>query len=934
MNQEQWKRIDEIIDAALELPQESRSSFLDHACADDHALRQEIQKLLDSEQRARSFMEAPAVQIAGGIPQAHLSPGQSLGVYKILSMLGKGGMGEVYLAQDTRLKRSVAIKVLPLHFSGNQEMRLRFEREARAIASLSNPNICAIHDVGQHNGLEYLVMEFIEGKTLSTLLQKGVLPAKLLLDLAVGITNGLAAAHRAGIIHRDLKPGNIMVTSDGHVKILDFGLAKLVNHSSDSGGLETQSTPITGTGMIQGTVPYMSPEQASGTAIDFHSDQFSFGIILYEMATGKRPFARNTAAETLAAIITDEPASISTLNPRLPPPLRWVIHRCLAKEPHQRFDSTLDLYNQLRDIKDYQLEASHSEPARDVEIKASKKRLVWAAVPLLIAAFSFVFLMTGRREGWWTEKQQQALPLFQQLTFQRGEVRSAKFTPDGNTILYSAVFHDQPLQVYSMRPESPESQPSPLTPGDILSISRNGQVALGVDGFWLDHDPYTLSLAPLAGGALRHLFENVASADWSPDGKNLAVIRRIKGKTRVEFPVGRIVYETKNRIRLLRVSSNSDVAFCEEADSSKWTIHIVDGQGSRKSFQANANHGLAWSPDGTKVWFMTPEEGTQEVPAQSSTLVSSLTTSGKLQTITRLPGGYYLFDISADGDVLAMHLSEVSEVRGVAPGETVERDFSYLDKSTPWGISSDGRALLINEWGTAGGESGLIYVRKTNTATPIAIGSGLGCAISPDGKWVLALEKGNMVLHSVEPGESQVLDPGFIEEHKYWASFVPDGKSIILNGSEKGKGPRCYIQDLRGGKPKPVTPEGVLLPQAAAPVSPDGSRLIAIGSDNEFYFYPIEGEGEIRRVPGLTTIDRFHRWTDDGQSVFVSSQELPGTIYRVDVSSGRRELWKQIIPPERASNSAIHIQLSADGKSYYYRASRLFSELYLIRNLK
>jgi predicted ATPase len=307
-----------------------------------------------------------------------LAVGRRLGPYEILSPLGAGGMGEVYRARDTRLERDVAIKVLPERLAADRERLTRFEREARSASALNHPNVVTIYDVGEEGSVFYIAMELIEGKTLRELIADGPLSLRELLQIGSQAAEGLARAHSSGILHRDLKPDNLMVSEDGFVKILDFGLAK----ASDSGPepQKTISRELTESGAVMGTVPYMSPEQASGRSIDFRSDQFSLGCVLYEMATGKRAFKRDTAAETLAAIIRDEPEPIASLNPRVPAPLCWTVERCLAKDPEQRYASTRDLARDVAAVRDRFLEASpHTRLQRPANLPAQRTGFVGRA---------------------------------------------------------------------------------------------------------------------------------------------------------------------------------------------------------------------------------------------------------------------------------------------------------------------------------------------------------------------------------------------------------------------------------------------------------------------------------------------------------------------------------------------------------------------------
>src|SRR6266545_2098224 len=287
-----------------------------------------------------------------------LSPGSRLGPYEIVATLGAGGMGEVYRARDSRLGREVAVKVLPGDLSTDQDRVRRFEQEARSASALDHPNIITIYDIGSADSTLFIAMQYVEGKTLRELLSSGPLQTKKVLEISVQIAEGLAKAHAAGIIHRDLKPENVMVSKDGFVKILDFGLAKLTAPQRDEQVSELPTAMAdTRPGLVMGTVGYMSPEQASGKTLDFRSDQFSFGSILYELSTGKRAFQRGTTAETLTAIIREEPEPVGAVNPRAPAPLRWIVERCLAKDPDERFGTTRDLARDLASIRDHLADA-------------------------------------------------------------------------------------------------------------------------------------------------------------------------------------------------------------------------------------------------------------------------------------------------------------------------------------------------------------------------------------------------------------------------------------------------------------------------------------------------------------------------------------------------------------------------------------------------
>src|SRR6516162_7582148 len=346
MKPEQWQRAREVLADALELKPEERPAFLDRVCSSDSSLRREVERLLASSDEVRSgFLESSALRVT-------LMPGTKLGDYEVVKLLGSGGMGEVYRARDTRLARDVAIKVLPSFYSNDPGRLRRFEHEARAAAALNHPNILAVHQMGTHEGAPYLVSELLEGSTLRGLLLRGPLPVRKTIDYGVHIARGLAAAHAKGIVHRDLKPENLFVTKDGRVKILDFGLAKLTQQPPASDQSASTVSAETEPGTVMGTVGYMSPEQVRGSAADHRADIFAFGAIVYEMLTGKRAFQKPTSAETMSAILKEEPSSISQITPNLSPALQRVVHRCLEKNPEQRFQSASDLAFALEALSD------------------------------------------------------------------------------------------------------------------------------------------------------------------------------------------------------------------------------------------------------------------------------------------------------------------------------------------------------------------------------------------------------------------------------------------------------------------------------------------------------------------------------------------------------------------------------------------------------
>jgi hypothetical protein len=462
-----------------------------------------------------------------------VSVGSRLGHYEVLAPLGAGGMGEVYRARDGRLGRDVALKVLPTDAERDAGRRARFEQEARAASALAHPNIVAVYDIGESDGSVWIAMELVEGRTVRDLLASGPLPTRRVLDVGTQVAEGLAAAHAAGIVHRDLKPENLILSKDGYVKILDFGLAKLAERgvAASEGPTMSAGAPGTEPGTVMGTVGYMSPEQAAGQPVDFRSDQFSLGSILYEMTTGERAFQRRTSVETLAAILREEPKPIAGLNPAAPAPLRWTIERCLAKEPDERYASTKDLARDLKSVRDHLSEASGAT----VTAPRARSRRGWllpAAAGLILGALLGAAAILRFRAA-----APRIQPVYQQVTFGRGTIYGARFAPDGKTIVYSAAWDGKPAELFATQTDSPESRPLGLSSASLLGVSPSSELAVRLRGRFLlgFESAGTLARVPFNGTAPRELADDITAAEWSPDGQQLAVTRPEGGQWRLEY---------------------------------------------------------------------------------------------------------------------------------------------------------------------------------------------------------------------------------------------------------------------------------------------------------------------------------------------------------------------------------------------------------------
>ena len=857
-----------------------------------------------------------------------LSVGARLGPYEILSPLGSGGMGEVYRARDPRLGREVAIKVLPASFSQDADRLKRFEQEARAAGILNHPNIMAVYDIGTHEGAPYVVSELLEGETLRGRLALGALSPRKAIEHAVQIAQGLAAAHEKGIVHRDLKPENLFVTKDGRVKILDFGLAKLIQ-PEEKGALTNLPTATAGTepGVVLGTIGYMSPEQVRGQAADTRSDIFSFGAILYEMLSGLRAFSGGSAADTMSSILVKEPPDLSVTDQSIPPGLERIVRHCLEKNPEERFHSAHDLAFDLAAL------SGISAPSGRAAVLAGApgRKRIWPGLAGLaaVAAIAGGAYVAGTRAG------ARPFPSYQQLTFRRGAINGARFAPDGQTVLYSAAWGGNESQLFSSRPGSPDFLALPVPAGvSLLGVSRSGEVALQLSrrlqrGFT---STGTLARVPMAGGSPREVLEAAQWADWSPDAKDFAIIRDSGGKNRIEFPIGKPLYDTGGFVSHLRVSPRGDlVAFVDHPQQGDdgGAIAVVDAAGKKRTLSSGwaSAQGLAWSPRGDEVWFTATRVG-------GARALHAVDLSGRERLLARVTGVLTLQDTAPDGRVLVSHDTIRLGILALAPGETRERELSWLDWSLVRDLSVDGRTVLFDESGEGAGANYSVYIRKLDGSPAVRLSEGSATALSPDGKWAIAIPRGTpaqLVLLPTGSGESRRITNDAINH--VFAAFFPDGKRVLFAGNEPGHGVRYYVQDLQEGKPRAFTPEGV--ESYASAISADGKRIAAIGPDGQTWLYPVEG-GTAERVAGVQSEEGAVCWSRDGRSIYVRNRTgVPVRIFRVDLATGRRELWKEFSPSDPSGLvGSFGVRAVPEIGAYAYTYSRVQSDLYLATGIR
>jgi hypothetical protein len=848
-----------------------------------------------------------------------LPAGTRLGAYEVLERLGAGGMGEVYRARDSRLRRDVAIKVL--REAPSPASIARLEQEARLAGSLNHPNIVTVFDLGIHDGAPFVVLELLEGDTLRAHIHgMGIRGA---LDVALQIARGLAAAHAKGILHRDLKPENVLLVHRGPAKILDFGLGR----SQEPGGsdADTQRAVRTEAGTVLGTAGYMSPEQVRGATLDTRSDIFSFGIMLFEMISGHHPFLRETIVETLAAIVRDEPEGLGRLTPDASPGLIRIVHRCLQKDATDRFQSAADLAFALEGLSDA------VAPAADAVANVPRRGITLGlalTAGAAIAAGAGLWFIGG---PWGTEP-----PRFEQVSFRRGTVNAARFGPDPATILYSAAFEGGPAELYTARAGSPESRSLGLAAGLLLGISRSSELAVALGSMQLSgasRRPGTLARVPLAGGAPRETETSVLWADWIGTGGEMALVRQLAdGRQQLEFPAGRPAGAIDGAIAYLRVAPRGDrVAYFEyPGHGNVGSLVVVDREGFRRTLTEGLvwPMGLAWEQDDSRLWFASGE-------GNGTTAIHALTLGGSDRIVYRLPGYATLQDRSDDGRLLLTRddwrVEAMAQRVGAAP-----RDISWLDVSNVADMTSDGSQVAIYDVGVAAGSKVVSYLRATDGSPAVRLAEGLVLSLSPDGKMAIvrfATKAGSMFrIVPTGPGDSVPLQAGLPPEVS-GVSWHAGGNRVVVTAREAGGPWRCYLADVPSGHSRPVTPAGTTCPKGTA--SPDGRLLLATTADGGTLVYPIDGSAP-RPLPGIQPGERPVRWSGDGTAIFVRRLEgVPATVTRIRLSDGQRQDLATLGPQDPVGVARIaSISAAADASAYAYSYLRYTSTLFLATGLR
>jgi len=675
--------------------------------------------------------------------------------------------------------------------------------------------------------------------------------------------------------------------------------------------------------------------------VDKRTDIWAFGCVLYALLTGQRPFQSpdrkggGTLADIISAVLNNEP-DWSALPAETPTTIRTLLRRCLQKDANRRLhdiaDARIEVEEALTAPTNLEATAAGVPVTPPAAIPRRSRALAGLGVGIgFVALLIGVFLLSRSAD--------RPPPRFQQITFGHGIITGARFAADGQSVIYGAGWGGNAPELYTTHPGSPESRSLALPNSGIWSVSPSGEmaIAVGCRPNWTQCIG-TLALAPPAGGAPREILENVHDADWAPDGKTLAVAQFAGGKDRLQYPIGKVLYETAGWVNYVRVSPKGDrIAFLDYPILGQiaGSVSVLDLTGKKTTLSSGWKglNGLAWSATGEEIWF------TASAVAAIPHSLRAVSLSGREREIFQSPGNLILADISRDGrQVLLRHGRPRAVMVGLAPGEQKERDLSWFEYSTTADLSADGRTVLFYEWGEAVRGNLTAYLRRTDGSDAVRLGEGKPLALSPDGKWALALQQTSppqLVLLPTGPGEQKLLPRGAIREFFDWAAWSPDTGRIFFAAEEPGHRRRTYVQDIAGGPPQPVTPEGMV----GTLLSPDGKLIAGGGRYGEYYLCPVGG-GEPQPLEGYADGDALLQWSGDGRSLFVrAAGEMELNIFRLDLESGRRDFWKELTPPQPAGVVGVatgpgQVRLTPDGKSYVYTYWAAPNEISLAEGLR
>jgi serine/threonine protein kinase/Tol biopolymer transport system component len=937
MTPERWRQVKEIFNSAINYRPEEREVFISQACSGDEALRSEVESLLASHERSGQFIDEPAFAVAAELlvdDKSELKPGQSVGSYEVLSFLNRGGMGEVYLAEDKRLGRKVALKLLPTSFTKDGDRLRRFEQEARAASALNHPNIITIFEIREAGSSHVIATEFVEGETLRTRLNRASLSVSEALDIAIQVADALSAAHKAGIIHRDIKPENIMLRPDGYVKVLDFGLAKLSEQASPAVAAEAPTIQVrTGSGIVIGTAGYMSPEQARGLGVDSRSDIFSLGAVIYELLARRKPFEGETPSDTLAAILKTEPPPLSRAMPGLPPELTRIVTKCLKKDREERYQVVKDLWLDLKALRqelEFQQKAGESAggPAKSalaaeptavfteprataersgistiteslsIEIKRHKfgAAVVLAVIALVLAAggFGIYKFLANRDMGnvhFWDVN-------LARLT-NSGNAIDATISPDGKYIVY--VLSDRGRQSLWIRQVSTPNDKLIVEPAPVgffgLTFSPDGNDLYYVIKQNLDAG--TLYRIPALGGKppVKVLEKLDAPVGFSPDGKQFVFVRG-------SYP---------------------------DTGSSALIVANIDGTGERQlavkkfpeRFAPIFFTGPSWSPDGKVIAVSIATVG------GGSRVAGFSVSDGQEQNLANRSWPFaarveWLRDMSGLLAVAGDNAAIAQLWLINYPGGAARRVTNDLSAYRAIGLTQDGKKFttvqaqgLVNLWIVPGGDA----TKATRLATGnVSFYSSAGNNITwtPDGRIVYVTnEGGNANVWITKPDGSDRKQLTANDANNFSPIVSADGRYIVYSVWRDGK-KNLWRMNIDGANPVQLT-TGIV--DSFPSLSPDGKWVIYTapsGAKRTLWKVSIDGGAPTQLTDHVTTMGIV---SPDGKYIAYTYPEssdvsAPPNRLRVITFDGSQEINTYQVP---ASGTVLSIvQWSADSKSVLY----------------
>ena len=867
MTPERWQQVKELFESALECAPDERAAFLDHACDGDESLRGEVESLLASYEEGESFMERPAVALAAESLAGSRSEsliGQTIGHYQVIREIGRGGMGEVYLVQDHRLGRSVALKLLPTYLSKDEDRLRRFEQEARAASALNHPNVCVIYEVGETaDDRHYIAMEYIDGVTLNQHMTSTRMTLTEVLDITIQVASALTAAHAVGIVHRDIKPENIMVRSDGYLKVLDFGLAKLMKQQATDLAAVAGARVKTDTGMVMGTSRYMSPEQVRGLAVDARTDIWSLGVMIYEMVTGRPPFEGATTSDVIVSILEREPPPLAQLSPDTPAELQRTISKALHKDKEERYQVIKDMLVDLKSLKqdvDFQAQRGSSRQSHSSQrgavasgevAPAREVRPWWRAYSLIVLVAGAALVISAL--AWFYSPRPGANPTMPTL-------------PPMKTL---------PFTSFPGREQWPAFSPD----GKQLAFRWDGE----------KEDNFDIYVKLIDAGAPLRLTTHPgidSSPTWSPDSRYIAFSRFDKGESGI------------------------------------YMVPALGGPERKLLALSGKFSDLVWSPDGKSLAF-TDVVWPQEMP---SIFLLSIETREK-RRLTSPPAQYFgdwYPAFSPDGQTLAftressVHLGAIYlvPIQGGEPKRlTVDNEWIY---NLDW--TADGQSIVF---ASMRGGSRLWKVSAAGgTPEPLPFGGehpfprAMQFSISRQGHrlaYSILLDDPNIWRIEVPSSQGQRTSPIPLissSQHDLGPQFSPDGQKIVFQSTRSGS-PEIWVCSSDGTNPIQLTSLGR---NTGAPRwSPDG-RHIAFDSraETNSYVYVINAEGGgPRRLTTETSNGLVPSWSRDGRFVYFCSNR-----------SGTLQVWK--VPA--AGGEAVQVTKgggavafeSSDGKFLYY----------------